>query len=141
MIYITSPAFFLWALDAKTGRPLENWGASVPLNAFSETGVIAPSPPLVADWGRWQDQAGSYSPGYGIPRELGMVTSSAPPIVVNGVVVVLVGHEPSYGQTRIENVPGDIMGFDAATGEFLWKFHVIPRPEEVGHETWHNDAW
>ena len=70
-----------------------------------------------------------------------MVTSSAPPIVVNGVVVVLVGHQPSYGQTRIENVPGDVMGFDAATGEFLWKFHMIPRPGEFGHETWHNDAW
>ena len=31
VIYITTPGFFLWALDAKTGRPLENWGASVPL--------------------------------------------------------------------------------------------------------------
>ena len=141
VIYMTSPAFFLWALDAKTGHPLENWGAAVPLDGFSETGVIDLIPPLVTDWGRWQDRSGSYNPDYGIPRELGMVTSSAPPIVVNGVVVVLVGHEPSYGQTRIENVPGDIMGFDAETGEFLWKFHVIPRPGEVGHETWHNDAW
>jgi quinoprotein glucose dehydrogenase len=52
-----------------------------------------------------------------------------------------VGHQPSYGQTRIENVPGDIMGFDARTGKFLWKFHVIPRPGEFGHETWENDAW
>ena len=141
VIYVTTPAFFLWALDAKTGRPLENWGAAVPLDGFSGTGVNDLIPPLVADWGRWQDRGGSYNADYGIPRELGMVTSSAPPIVVNGVVVVLVGHEPSYGQTRIENVPGDIMGFDAATGEFLWKFHVIPRPGEVGHETWHNDAW
>ena len=33
------------------------------------------------------------------------------------------------------------MGFDAATGKFLWKFHVIPRPGEFGHDTWHNDAW
>ena len=53
----------------------------------------------------------------------------------------LVGHEPSYDQTRIENVPGDIMGYDARTGEPLWKFHVIPRPGELGHETWENDAW
>ena len=141
VIYITTPAFFLWALDAKTGRPLDNWGAAVPLDAFSETGVIDLIPPLVADWGRWQDRGGSYDADYGIPRELGMVTSSAPPIVVNGVVVVLVGHEPSYGQTRIENVPGDIMGFDARTGAFLWKFHVIPRPGEVGHDTWQNEAW
>ena len=123
VIYITSPAFFLWALDAKTGYPLENWGTNVPLDGFGGTGVNDLIPPLVSDWGRWIDRGPSYDPNYGIPRELGMVTSSAPPIVVNGVVVVLVGHQPSYGQTRIENVPGDIMGFDAATGDFLWKFH------------------
>ena len=144
VIFITTPGFFLWALDAKTGRPLENWGTPVPLDAFSTTGVVDLIPRLVEDWGPWQDYViagGTYDPDYGIPRELGMVTASAPPIVVNGVVVVLVGHQPSYGQTRIENVPGDIMGFDAETGEFLWKFHSIPRPGEIGHETWHNDAW
>ena len=142
VIYITTPAFFLWALDAKTGRPLENWGAPVPLDDFEQTGVVDLVPELLEDWGQWErwDQ-GSYDPNYGVPRELGMVTSSAPPIVVNGVVVVLVGHQPSYGQTRIENIPGDIMGFDAETGERLWKFHVIPRPGEFGHETWENDAW
>jgi len=144
VVYITTPGFFLWALDAKTGRPLENWGEAVPLDGFGQSGAIDLIPKLVEDWGPWQDYVvagGSYDPDYGIPRELGMVTASAPPIVVNGVVVVLVGHQPSYGQTRIENVPGDIMGFDAATGEFLWKFHSIPRPGEVGHETWENDAW
>ncbi len=144
VIYITTPGFFLWALDAKTGLPLENWGQPVALGGFSQTGVVDLIPDLVGDWGRWQEYVaggGTYDPGHGIPRHLGMVTSSAPPIVVNGVVVVLVGHEPAYGQTRIENVPGDIMGFDARTGEHLWKFHVIPRPGEFGHETWENDAW
>ena len=144
VIYITTPGFFLWALDAETGIPLENWGSNFPVGGFPETGVVDLVPLLVDDWGPWQDYVvagGEYDPDYGIPRELGMVTASAPPIVVNGVVIVLVGHQPSYGQTRIENVPGDIMGFDAATGERLWKFHAIPRPGEVGHETWHNDAW
>ena len=144
VIFITSTSYFLWALDAKTGRPLENWGSPVPIEGFSQTGVVDLIPTLVGDWGRWQDyiaEGGTYDPDHGIPQELGMVTSSSPPIVVNGVVVVLVGHEPSYDQTRIENVPGDIQGFDARTGEFLWKFHVIPRPGEVGHETWENDAW
>ena len=144
VIYITTPGFFLWALDAKTGLPLENWGSAVPLEGFGDSGVVDLIPHLVEDWGPWQDYViagGSYDPNYGIPRELGMVTASAPPIVVNGVVVVLVGHQPSYGQTRIENVPGDIMGFSAETGEFMWKFHSIPRPGEVGNETWENDAW
>ena len=95
----------------------------------------------MSDWQRWLEREGPYDPDHGIPRRLGMVTASSPPIVVNGVVVVLVGHEPSYDQTRIENVPGDIMGYDARTGQRLWKFHVIPRPGEFGHETWENDAW
>lgn len=144
VIYVTSPGFFLWALDAKTGRPLPGWGESFPVGGFPETGVVDLIPHLLKDWGRWEEYVvggGSYDPDYGIPRELGMVTASAPPMVVNGVVVVLIGHEPSYEQTRIENVPGDIMGFDAATGEFLWKFHTLPRPGEVGHETWLNEAW
>ena len=141
VIFVTTPAYFLWALDAKTGRPLEDWGTTVPLEDFSRTGVVDLIPDLVRDWEPFLNWDGPYDPDNGIPRTLGMVTSSSPPIVVNGVVVVLVGHEPSYDQTRIENVPGDIMGYDARTGEQLWKFHVIPRPGEVGHETWENDAW
>ena len=141
VIYITSPAFFLWALDAQTGRPLENWGTETGVDSFSNTGVVDLIPHLVSDWPRWLEREGPYDPDHGIPRRIGMVTASAPPIVVNDTVVVLVGHEPSYDQTRIENVPGDIMGFDTLTGERLWKFHVIPRPGEFGHETWENDAW
>ncbi|HUF75991.1 MAG TPA: PQQ-binding-like beta-propeller repeat protein [Longimicrobiales bacterium] len=146
VVFITSPAFFLWALDAETGRPLDGWGrpTGVPAFAAFESGVVDLIPDLVSDVERWReyvDGGGTYDPDHGIPRQVGMVTSSSPPIVVNGVVVVLVGHEPSYDQTRIENVPGDIMGYDARTGRFLWKFHVVPRPGEVGHETWENDAW
>ena len=141
VVYVTSPAFFLWALDARTGYPLEDWGTAVPLDDFSQTGVVDLIPGLVNDWQPWSNWDGPYDPDHGIPQHLGMVTSSSPPIVVNGVVVVLVGHEPSYDQTRIENVPGDIMGYDARTGAPLWKFHVIPRPGEFGHETWENDAW
>ena len=141
VVFVTSPAYFLWALDAETGRPLEDWGRPVPLEDFSQTGVVDLIPDLVRDWERWLSWDEPYDPDHGIPRQLGMVTASSPPIVVKGVVVVLVGHEPSYDQTRIENVPGDIMGYDAGTGEQLWKFHAIPRPGEVGHETWENDAW
>ena len=110
IVYITTPAFFLWALDAETGRPLEDWVNSAPIDEFPPTGVVDLIPDLVSDWGPWLSWDGAYDPDHGIPRALGMVTSSSPPIVVNGVVVVLVGHEPSYDQTRVENVPGDIMG-------------------------------
>ena len=36
---------------------------------------------------------------------------------------------------------GGKLAYDAQTGDFKWKFHIIPRPGEFGHETWENDAW
>ena len=69
VIYITSPAFFLWALDAKTGRPLESWGAPVPLDDFEQTGVIDLVPHLLDGWGQWERwDEGSYDADYGLPR-------------------------------------------------------------------------
>ena len=141
VIYTSSPGFFLHALDAKTGLPLENWGTAVPLPGFPETGVVDLLPDLVRDWDPWLESGYRYDPDHGIPRDLGNISSSSPPIVVNGVVIVGNVHEQGYYQTRTENIPGDILAYDARTGEHLWKFHVIPRPGEFGHETWENDAW
>ena len=67
-----------------------------------------------------------------MPLELGYITSSSPPIVVNDVVIVGNSAEQGYHQTRQENVPGDILAYDARTGSIMWKFHVVPRPGEVG---------
>jgi len=131
VIYIISPGFFLTALDAETGAPLEGFGRPVPIEGFPDTGVVD----LLADLGH------PYDPYEGIPLERGYITSSSPPIVVNGVVIVGNSAEQGYHQSRIENVPGDILGYDAETGEFLWKFNILPRPGEYGHETWENDSW
>jgi len=141
VVYITTPGFFLHALDAETGLPLENWGRPVPLPGFPETGVVDLVEDLIEDWGPWEDLDQPYDPNIGMPLTIGYITASSPPIVVNDVVVVGNSAEQGYNQSRIENVPGDIMGYDARTGELLWKFHVIPRPGEFGHETWENDAW
>jgi glucose dehydrogenase len=131
VVYITSPAFFLTALDLETGAPLEGFGGQVPVDGFPATGVVD----LLADLGH------PYDPYEGIPLETGYITSSSPPIVVNGTIIVGNSAEQGYNQARIENIPGDILAYDAATGDFKWKFNVIPRPGEYGHETWENDAW
>ncbi|PCH61840.1 MAG: hypothetical protein COC19_04080, partial [SAR86 cluster bacterium] len=131
VIYIISPGFFLTALDAESGNPLEGFGKPVPIEGFPDTGVVD----LLADLGH------PYDPYKGIPLERGYITSSSPPIVVNGVVIVGNSAEQGYHQSRIENVPGDMLAYDAKSGEFLWKFNVIPQPGEYGHETWENDAW
>jgi quinoprotein glucose dehydrogenase len=131
IIYIVSPGFFLTALDAETGLPLEGFGGQIPVEGFPETGVVD----LLADLGH------EYDPYDGIPLERGYITSSSPPIVVGDVIVVGNSAEQGYNQSRQENVPGDILGYDARTGKFLWKFNVLPGPGEFGHETWENDAW
>ncbi|MCB1672928.1 MAG: PQQ-binding-like beta-propeller repeat protein [Pseudomonadales bacterium] len=131
VVYVTTPGFFLLALDAETGAPLENFGRPVPVDGFPQTGVVD----LLANLGH------PYDPYEGIPLEVGYITASSPPIVVNDVVIVGNSAEQGYNQSRVENVPGDILAYDAASGEFLWKFNVIPRPGEYGHETWENDAW
>ena len=131
VVYMVTPGFFLTALDAETGAPLEGFGNPVPINGFPKTGVVD----LLADLGH------PYDPYEGIPLETGYITASSPPIVVNDTVIVGNSAEQGYNQSRIENIPGDILAYDKRTGEFKWKFNVIPRPGEYGHETWENDAW
>ena len=119
VVLIVTPAFFiLYALDAETGKPLENWGQPVPLDGFEETGVVDMIPDLVRDWGPWLNSGQEYDPDIGIPLELGYITNSSPPIVVNDTIVVGNSAEQGYNQTRTENVPGDILGYDVRTGEF-----------------------
>ncbi len=131
VIYITSPGFFLTALDAKTGHPIKGFGDEVPVDGFPATGVVD----MLADLGH------PFDPFNGVDLETGYITTSSPPIVVNGVVVVGNSAEQGYNQSRVENIPGDILAYDARTGKFLWKFKVLPGPGEFGHETWENDAW
>ncbi len=141
VVFVTTPGFFLHALDAKTGKPLEGWGGAVPVAGFPKSGSVDLLKDLIADWVPWRQTEQKYDPAKGLPLELGYITTSSPPIIVNDVLVVGNSAEQGYNQTRVENVPGDILAYDVRTGKFLWKFHVIPRPGEFGHETWENDAW
>jgi glucose dehydrogenase len=131
VVYISTPGFFLVALDADTGAPLEGFGQEVPIAGFPKTGVVD----MLANLGH------PYDVNEGIPLEVGYITTSSPPIVVNDTIIVGNSAEQGYLQSRVENVPGDILAYDKTTGAFKWKFNVIPRPGEYGHETWENDAW
>ena len=72
VVYISTPGFFLVALDAETGAPLEGFGGQVPVDGFPSTGVVD----MLADLGH------PYDPYEGIPLEVGYITTSSPPIVV-----------------------------------------------------------
>ncbi len=43
------------------------------------------------------------------------------------------------GTNVAESVPGAVRAFDVRTGERRWIFHTLPRPGEIGSETWPED--
>lgn len=38
-------------------------------------------------------------------------------------------------------LPGSVRAYSARTGAQVWLFSAVPRPGEVGHDTWASDAW
>ncbi len=122
IIYLVTPGYYLHALDAETGQPISYFG----MNGVVDLHVGLGEYPVEADIGTLKS---------------GDITSSSPPIVVNGVVVVGNSHDRGYYPENKENIPGHVRGYDAKTGRMLWRFHVIPRPEEFGHDTWENGSW
>jgi glucose dehydrogenase len=131
VIYLVTPGFFLHALDAKTGQPLEGFGGQIPVDGFPRTGVVD----MLATLGH------PYDVYHGIDPARGAITTSSPPLVVNGVIIVGNSAHQGGGYSRVENVPGDVQAFDARTGRHLWTFHTIPRAGEFGNETWENESW
>ena len=77
----------------------------------------------------WVERVGSD------PPQAGESVTTAP-MHARGRVFVGIANGDSGGQGRV-------VALDAASGEKLWTFHVVPRPGEFGHETWPRDseAW
>ena len=71
VVYISTPGFFLHALDAETGQPLEGWGEAVPIDGFPSSGSVDMVADLIADWGPWLEHGSEYDPYMGIPLEIG----------------------------------------------------------------------
>ena len=63
---------------------------------FPKSGTVDLVWDLIQDWGPWQKWDQPYDPYRGIPIELGYITASSPPIVVNDVVVVGNSAEQGY---------------------------------------------
>jgi quinoprotein glucose dehydrogenase len=111
-IFLPTGDAYLWALDAGTGRPVENFGISGAVDALK-----------------------------GIRREVprGEYQLMSTPIVVGDVVIVgpVISDGPRYQLAP----PGDVRGYDVRTGKELWTFHTIPQEGELGNDTWENGSW
>jgi len=98
-------------LSAATGQPIASFG---------QAGLVDMKTPEVMN---------------GSPRApLGM---SSPPLTYKNLVITgsRVQETPSLGAS------GDVRAWDARTGQLVWTFHTVPRPGEVGHDTWEGDSW
>jgi len=111
LIYVATGDSRLWALDARTGTPFPQFG-----------------------------NRGSIDLIEGLRRDTprGAYTVMSPPLVVGDVVIVgsSINDVPRY----MTAPPGDVRAFDARTGRELWTFYTVPRPGELGHDTWEGGA-
>ena len=115
IIYVT-PGYQMVALDAKTG---------VRVASFGKNGIVD----LKEDF----DQ----SP---VDPVSGAVGLHAAPVIANDVVIVGAAFETGAIPKSKSNIKGYVRGFDVRTGKRIWVFHTIPRPGEVGHDTWGGDS-
>ena len=115
IIYIT-PGYHMIALDAKNG---------VPVQEFGESGIVD-----LMDTLREREGVGP----------VGSIGNSSPPLVVGDVLVVGSALHVGFRPPSPANIPGDIRGFDARTGELLWRFNVVPENGEFGADTWEDGS-
>ena len=108
-----SPGYHMVSLDAETGLPDPEFG---------DNGTVD----LMVGVRNGDD------PRYPYP-DIGL---SAPPFIMNDVIVVGAAHRTGGRPRSKFNTKGDIRGFDVRTGERLWTFHTIPEMGEVGYESW-----
>ncbi len=99
------------ALDAKTGRPVPNFGQNGMVDLYE--GLPRPVP------------------------EDGFIGWNSPAMVVGNVVVVGAAFSTKTIQTPL---PGAVRGYDVRTGKRLWTFNTIPQRGEGGSETWEDGS-
>jgi len=74
----------------------------------------------------------------GLDRDVARpLQTSNPGRVFENIIIVPL---PAAGLVY-DSHPADIHAYDVRTGKLLWAFHVLPRPGELGYETWPPDAW
>lgn len=114
-IFLITPGYHLVALNAKSGKPIPDFG---------ENGIVD----------LWN----------GLDRQVvepGQIGSSSPPMVVGDVVIVGAALQGGTAPKSRTNVPGYVRGYDVRSGRLVWTFHTIPQRGEFGNDTWEDNSW
>lgn len=70
------------------------------------------------------------------PKAIRLVQSTTPGRVFEDLLILGSATNQGYG-----SAPGDIRAYDVRSGKLVWTFHTLPRPGELGYESWPKDAW
>jgi quinoprotein glucose dehydrogenase len=101
-----------WAIDLATGKHIPSFGKG---------GYIELSENLDRD-------PGTFNP---------FIAATTPGVIYKDLLIM--GHRVAESA---DAAPGHIRAFDVRTGELKWMFRTIPRPGELGYDTWEDpDAW
>lgn len=151
VLYTASPRRKVIALDAATGRERWVWTPPAARPGFRQRGLVywengdggerrlftAAGNRLYA----LDPETGAVLPEFGedgsIHLGVGLTEGDLPNVGLNtpGVVyrdLLIIG---GFGG------PGAVRALDVRTGALRWIFHLIPRPGEVGYETWPPEAY
>ena len=119
IVYVTT-GFRLVELNAKTGAMISSFGTA---------GVVDLKQGVV------------YGNRQPIDLETGEIGIHSTPAIAKDVIVIGSSFREGMTVPTHNNTKGLVRGFDAKTGKLLWTFNTIPRPGELGNETWENDSW
>ncbi len=115
-VFYVTIGYQLIGLDAKTGRPLADFG---------ERGIV--------DLKKDADQD--------IDPITGEIAWNGAPVVARNVVIVGAAHRAGTAPRLKSNAKGYVRAYDVRTGKRAWIFHTIPQPGEVGNDTWLENSW
>ena len=144
VLYGTGQEDRVFALDARSGRPIWQYQRALPVDTRPCCGRVNRGLAILRDkvfvatldahvialdskTGNvvWDVNAAEHGKGYSF--------TLAPLVIKNLVLVGVSGGE--YG------IRGFIDAYDAATGARKWRFYTVPVPGEPGIETWEGDSW
>ena len=112
-IIVVTPGYFMAALDPSTGRQIPSFGQNGVVDLKAISGVSADA----------------------------VIGNSSPPAIFEDLAIVGPALAVGLAPPSRENVKGSALAIDVRTGALRWQFHTIPRPGEVGHETWEDNSW
>jgi quinoprotein glucose dehydrogenase len=102
---------YLTALEPKTGKIIRSFGANGRADLLPALG----------------------------PKATGFASTSSPQICND---VAIIGQAMSDSPNRKDSLaPGIVQAIDVRSGRVRWTFNPIPRPGQVGSETWEDDSW